>query len=76
MTTWRCVWRDDRRQWVPAVLFGANNLCFVTPTVYQTNPFVMSAGGYRFADFVRGGLPLALIMLTLYGLLLPWSFAF
>jgi di/tricarboxylate transporter len=31
---------------------------------YQTNLLIMSAGGYRFGDFVRAGLPLALIMIT------------
>jgi di/tricarboxylate transporter len=43
-----------------AVLFGAN-MSFVTPMAYQTNLLVMSAGGYSFGDFVRAGLPLALI---------------
>ncbi|MDZ4729074.1 MAG: SLC13 family permease [Xanthomonadales bacterium] len=44
---------------VLAVLFGAN-LCFVTPMAYQTNLLIMNAGGYKFGDFVRVGLPLAL----------------
>lgn len=54
---------------VLAVLFGAN-LSFVTPMSYQTNLLVMSAGGYRFADFVRVGLPLALLMWAMYSWLL------
>ncbi len=44
---------------VLAVLFGAN-LSFVTPMAYQTNLLIMNAGGYKFGDFVRVGLPLAL----------------
>ena len=44
-----------------AVLFGAN-LSFATPMAYQTNLLVMNAGGYKFIDFVRVGLPLALII--------------
>ena len=44
---------------VLAVLFGAN-LSFVTPMAYQTNILLMNAGGYRFGDFVRVGLPLAI----------------
>ena len=48
---------------VLAVLFGAN-LSFATPMAYQTNLLVMNAGGYKFNDFVRVGLPL-LIMLWL-----------
>jgi di/tricarboxylate transporter len=58
---------------VLAIMFGAN-FCYVTPTAYQTNLLVMSAGGYRFADFVRGGLPLLAIMLASYSLLLPRFF--
>ncbi len=46
---------------VLAVLFGAN-LSFATPIGYQTNLLVFSAGGYRFSDFIRVGLPLTLIM--------------
>jgi di/tricarboxylate transporter len=44
---------------VLAVLFGAN-LSFVTPMAYQTNILLMNAGGYKFGDFVRVGLPLAI----------------
>jgi len=46
---------------VLAVLFGAN-LSFVTPMAYKTNLLVFAAGGYRFSDFVRAGLPLAILM--------------
>jgi di/tricarboxylate transporter len=58
---------------VLAIMFGAN-FCFVTPMAYQTNLLVMSAGGYRFSDFVRGGLPLLALMLVSYALLLPRFF--
>ncbi|MEM7217467.1 MAG: SLC13 family permease [Pseudomonadota bacterium] len=54
---------------VLAVLFGAN-MSYATPMAYQTNLLVMSAGNYRFSDFVRVGLPLTIVMwLTLTGLL-------
>lgn len=46
---------------VLGVLFGSN-LSFVTPMAYQTNLLVMNAVGYRFMDFVRVGLPLAVLM--------------
>ena len=58
---------------VLAILFGAN-FCYLTPMAYQTNLLVMSAAGYRFSDFVRGGLPLLLIMLAAYAFLLPRFF--
>ncbi|MEM9304233.1 MAG: SLC13 family permease [Pseudomonadota bacterium] len=54
---------------VLAVLFGAN-LSFATPMAYQTNLLVMNAGGYKFNDFVKVGVPLMILMwLALSGLL-------
>jgi di/tricarboxylate transporter len=58
---------------VLAIMFGAN-FAYVTPMAYQTNLLVMSAAGYRFSDFLRGGLPLLAIMLVSYSLLLPRFF--
>jgi di/tricarboxylate transporter len=46
---------------VLAVLFGAN-MSYATPMAYKTNLLVMSAGNYSFADFVRVGVPLTIIM--------------
>ncbi len=43
------------------VLFGANT-CFITPIAYQTNLLVMSPGHYKFSDFIKIGMPLALII--------------
>ena len=48
---------------VLAVLFGAN-MSYATPMAYQTNLLVMSAGNYRFLDFVKVGLPLTALMLV------------
>lgn len=58
---------------VLAILFGAN-LCYATPMAYQTNLLVMNAGAYRFADFVKAGVPLTALMLVSYALLLPQFF--
>jgi di/tricarboxylate transporter len=55
---------------VLAVMFGAN-MSFATPFGYQTNLLIMSAGGYKFADFLRVGLPLSLLMWVGYSIVLP-----
>jgi di/tricarboxylate transporter len=46
---------------VLAVLFGAN-MSYATPMAYNTNLLVMSAGNYTFAEFVKVGLPLTVLM--------------
>ncbi len=56
-----------------AVLFGAN-MSFATPYGYQTNLLVMSAGGYKFADFLRVGIPLTIIMWVGFSLVLPMMY--
>ena len=56
-----------------AVLFGAN-MSFATPYGYQTNLLVMSAGGYKFADFLRVGIPLIIIMWLGFSLILPFLY--
>jgi len=55
---------------VLAVLFGAN-MSFATPYGYQTNLLIMTAGGYKFADFLRVGIPLTIIMWIGFSLVLP-----
>ncbi|HKK03474.1 MAG TPA: SLC13 family permease [Gammaproteobacteria bacterium] len=58
---------------VLAVLFGAN-MSYLTPIGYQTNLMVLSAGGYRFTDFFRVGLPLQQIMWWSLTFLLAWKY--
>jgi di/tricarboxylate transporter len=53
-----------------AVLFGAN-MSFATPYGYQTNLLILSAGGYKFSDFLRVGIPLTIIMWAGFSLILP-----
>jgi len=58
---------------VLAVLFGAN-LSFATPMAYQTNILIMNAGGYKFGDFIRVGVPLTLITWLLLSGVLIWAY--
>ena len=60
----------DPVPFVLAVLLGAN-MSFATPYGYQTNLLIMSAGGYKFSDFLRVGIPLTIIMWLGFSLLLP-----
>jgi di/tricarboxylate transporter len=55
---------------VLAVLFGAN-MSYATPFGYQTNLLILSAGGYKFSDFLRVGIPLTLIMWLGFSFVLP-----
>jgi len=54
----------------------AASASFATPIGYQTNLMVYNAGGYRFMDFVRIGLPLTLLvgLLTVGLAPLIWGF--
>lgn len=56
-----------------AVLFGCN-LCYATPVAYQTNMLIMGEGNYRFADYLRTGVPLVLLMVTTLSILLVYTY--
>ena len=63
----------DPRILIYGVIFACN-CSFVTPIGYQTNLLVMSPGKYKFLDFVKGGIPLALIMCFTYTMLIIYYF--
>ena len=63
----------DPMPFLLAVLFGAN-MSFVTPFGYQTNLLILNAGNYRVADFVKVGVPLALIMWLGFSFILPMMY--
>lgn len=56
-----------------AVIFAAN-CSFGTPIGYQTNLLVMGPGHYRFADFLRAGIPLILLIWLAFTFMAPWYY--
>jgi len=49
---------------------------FLSPVAHPANILVMSPGGYRFSDYIRHGLPIILIVITVSVLLLPILFPY
>ena len=60
---------------VVTIMMGAS-ASFATPIGYQTNLMVYGPGGYRFADYMRLGIPLVLLLGALTLLIVPrvWPF--
>lgn len=58
---------------VAATIFAAN-ASFATPIGYQTNLMVMGPGRYSFADFIKAGVPLVIIMWLTFSFLGPWYY--
>ena len=50
--------------------------CFMTPVSHPANLLVMSPGGYRFNDYIKNGIPIALLAFVVSLILLPLVFPF
>ncbi|MEM9782396.1 MAG: SLC13 family permease [Pseudomonadota bacterium] len=60
----------DPRPFVVAVMVAAS-ASFATPIGYQTNTLVYAAGGYRFTDYMRLGVPMNLMTGVISALVIP-----
>ncbi len=52
----------------------SSSMAFATPVASPTNALVMTAGGYKFFDFVKAGIPLQIIMFIVMLIVIPLFF--
>lgn len=63
------------RPFLIAVTIAAS-CAFASPIGYQTNLMVLNAGGYKFMDYVKVGLPLDVLCMIVALLIIPLAWAF
>ncbi|MFN7252262.1 MAG: SLC13 family permease [Anaerobacillus sp.] len=54
----------------------AASMAFATPVASPTNALVMTAGGYKFSDFVKVGVPLQIVIWIVMMFTIPYFFPF
>ncbi|OIJ14765.1 SLC13 family permease [Anaerobacillus alkalilacustris] len=54
----------------------AASMAFATPVASPTNALVMTAGGYKFSDFVKVGVPLQIVIWLVMMFTIPYFFPF
>lgn len=54
----------------------AASMAFASPVASPVNTLVMTAGGYKFADYAKVGIPLSLLMFVISVIFLPLLFPF
>ena len=55
---------------------AASGMAFATPIASPTNSLVMTAGSYKFIDFMKVGIPLQIIMFVVMMIVVPLLFPF
>jgi di/tricarboxylate transporter len=58
-----------------AIMFAAS-ASFLTPLGYQTNLMVYGPGEYKLQDYIKAGIPMTLISMSIAVLMIPWVFPF
>lgn len=61
-----------QRGLILAVCYGGS-MCFATPIAHQVNLIVCGPGGYRYADFLRLGLPVSLVAWAVASVGIPFA---
>ena len=65
----------DPRAVIMACVIGGS-CAYATPIGMPANMMVLSAGGYKFMDYAKSGLPLIIIATVISMVLLPWLYPF
>ena len=65
----------DPRAFIMVIMIAAS-ASFATPIGYQTNTMVYAAGGYKFTDFIKIGLPLNLIFGIVTSIIITYMYTY